>query len=107
MFNPACFQAPQVGQLGNTVMPYIHGNSFKNLDLSLFKNFSIGSRGHKVQLRVSAYNALNYPQWYPDSSANMTLRYTNGAMSSPDFGKINENNKYGRRIIQLAVRYTF
>ena len=107
MFNPACFAAPSVGQLGNTVMPYFKGNSFKNLDLSLFKNFSVGSKGQKIQLRISAYNALNHPQWYPDGSLNMTLRYTNGVQTSPDFGKINENNKYGRRIVQLALRFTF
>ena len=48
MFNTACFAAPNVGQLGNTVMPYIKGNAYKNLDLSLFKNFSIGSKGQKT-----------------------------------------------------------
>jgi len=64
-------------------MPYFKGNSFKNLDLSLFKNFSVGSKGQKIQLRISAYNALNHPQWYPDGSLNMTLRYTNGVQTSP------------------------
>jgi hypothetical protein len=107
MLNPACFAAPNVGQLGNTIMPYMRGNSYKNLDLSLFKNFSIGSKGQKIQLRISGYNVLNHPIWYPDGSANMTLRYTDGVQTSPDFGKINENNKYGRRIVQLALRYTF
>ena len=50
---------------------------------------------------------LNHPTWYPDTTANLTLHYTNGVMDSPDFGKINENNKFGRRIVQVALRFTF
>jgi hypothetical protein len=107
MFNPACFAAPAAGQIGNIVMPYIKGNSYKGLDLSLFKNFSVGSKGQKIQLRLSAYNALNHPTWYPDTPTNLTLHFTNGVMDSPNFGKINENNKFGRRIVQVALRYTF
>jgi len=66
MFNTSCFRAPNVGELGTTVMPYIKGNAYKNLDLSLFKNFSIGSKGQKIQLRISGYNVLNHATWYPD-----------------------------------------
>jgi hypothetical protein len=107
MFNTACFKAPSVGQNGNYVFPYIRGNSYKNLDLSLFKNFSIGSKGQKIQLRISAYNALNHPTWYPDSGQNLTLNFSNGVQTNANFGKINEDNKFGRRIVQLALRFTF
>jgi hypothetical protein len=107
MFNPACFAAPNVGQLGSTVTPYIKGNSYKGLDLSLFKNFSIGSKGQRIQLRISGYNVLNHATWYPDGGQNLTLRFDNGVPSNPNFGKINEDNKFGRRIVQLALRYTF
>ena len=48
MFNTACFAAPSVGQMGSFIMPYIKGNSYKNLDLSLFKNFSVGSKEQKI-----------------------------------------------------------
>ena len=75
--------------------------------MSLFKNFSVGSKGQKIQLRISGYNVLNHPTWYPDSGQNLTLNYTNGVQSNADFGKINENNKFGRRIVQLALRFTF
>ena len=95
------------GQNGNYIWPYIRGNSYKNLDMSLFKNFSIGSKGQKIQLRLSGYNVLNHATWYPDTTQNLTLHYTNGVMDSPDFGKINENNKFGRRIVQVALRFTF
>ena len=45
MFNTSCFAAPAVGQNGNYVWPTIKGNSYKNLDLSLFKNFSHRQQG--------------------------------------------------------------
>jgi len=107
MFNPDCFRAPAVGELGNFIMPYIKGNSYKNVDLSLFKNFSVGSKGQKIQLRISGYNVLNHPTWYPDGGQNLTLNYTNGVQTNTNFGKINEDNKFGRRIVQLALRFTF
>ncbi len=107
MLNPSCFSAPSVGEGGNYIWPYIRGNSYKNLDMSLFKNFSIGSKGQKLQLRISGYNVLNHPTWYPDSGQNLTLNYTNGVQTNAAFGKINEDNKFGRRIVQLALRFTF
>ena len=107
MMNTSCFQAPHAGQNGNYVMPYMRGNSYKNLDMSLFKNFSIGSKGQKIQLRIAGYNVLNHPTWYPDTGQNLTLNYTNGVQTNADFGKINENNKFGRRIVQLGLRFTF
>ena len=84
MFNTSCFAAPSVGQNGNYVWPYIKGNAYKNLDLSLFKNFSIGSKGQKIQLRISGYNVLNHATWYPDTTQNLTLHYTNGVMDSAE-----------------------
>ena len=107
MFNTSCFAAPSVGQNGNYIWPTIRGNSYKNVDLSLFKNFSMGSKGQRLQFRVSAYNVFNHPTWYPDTGANLTLNYTNGVQTNADFGKINEDNKFGRRIVQLALRFTF
>jgi len=115
MFNPSCFGAPTAGVNGSYIWPYIRGNSYKNLDLSVYKNFPIGSKGQKLQLRVSGYNVLNHPTLYPDPGRNLTLRYENGVQTNADFGKLGtwtENgqetqNKFGRRIVQIALRYTF
>jgi hypothetical protein len=107
MVNPACFAAPEAGANGNYVMPYMKGNAYKNMDLSLFKNFGIGSKGQKIQFRIAAYNVFNHPTWYPDQGANLTLNYNNGVQQNAGFGKINEDNKFGRRVVQLALRYTF
>lgn len=108
LFNPSCFAAPEVGQLGNFIFPYLKGQPYSNHDLSLFKNISI-REGKKLQLRISAYNFLNHPIAYPDPSTNLTLQFTDGKLDDPygDFGRLPQDNKYGRRIIQLALRFSF
>ena len=40
-------------------------------------------------------------------STNLTLHYTNGVQDNADFGKLPQDNKYGRRIVQLVLRFTF
>jgi hypothetical protein len=104
--NPACFSAPTPGNNGQYNVPYMKGNEFWNVDLSLFKNFSLGG-DKKLQFRVSAYNVFNHATAYPDNSQNLTLRFENGVNVSPDFGKLGDDFKFGRRIIQLAARFTF
>ena len=106
LFNPACFALPELGTNGNYNMPYMKAQPYKNVDLSLFKNFDLGG-DRKLQLRFNAYNAFNHPIAYPDPGTNLTLRFTNGVMSDPNFGKLPEDNKFGRRIVQLALRFTF
>jgi len=105
MFNPACFGAPSAGNNGNYVMPYMKGNPFHTADLSLFKNFDLGG-DKRLQLRVNAYNAFNHPIATPTTD-NLTLQFDNGVLSNPEFGMNDGSNKFGRRIVQLAVRFTF
>jgi hypothetical protein len=107
LFNPSCFSAPSAGQNGNFIFPYLKGQKYLNHDLSVFKNFAIGSKGQKLQFRASAYNVLNHPIAFPDAGTNLTLRFDHGQLSNPDFAKLPENNKFGRRIVQLALRYSF
>ena len=83
------------------------GQAYWNLDQSLFKNFSLGG-AKKLQLRVSAYNVLNHPIAFPDPGTNLTLKFDHGKLANAnDFGRVPEDNKFGRRIIQLALRFTF
>jgi hypothetical protein len=78
-----------------------------NIDLSLFKNFNLGG-AKKLQFRTSAYNVLNHPIAFPDPGANLTLKFDHGKLANAnDFGRLPEDNKFGRRIIQLALRFTF
>ncbi len=53
--------ADAVGRTATTCLPYMKGNSYKNLDLSLFKNFPIGSKGQKIQLRICGLQRAQPP----------------------------------------------
>ena len=108
LFNPSCFAAPEVGQLGTFIFPYLKGQAYHNHDLSLFKNFALGN-GRKLQFRLQAYNFLNHPLSYPDPATNLTMTVTNGQLDDPngDFGRLPKDNKFGRRIVQIGLRFLF
>jgi hypothetical protein len=107
LFNPACFAAPTPGANGSARQPYIKGQPYSNHDLSLAKSFAIGGKGRRLQLRVSAFNVFNHPIRYPDTARNLTLVFDNGVQTNAEFGKLPEDNKYGRRIVQLSARFEF
>ena len=75
-------------------------------DLSLFKNFNMGEQ-KRLQFRVSAYNFLNQPLWtFVGSDNNLDLQFDRqGNQTNERFGYT--DNKIGRRIIQLAVKFYF
>jgi hypothetical protein len=107
MLNPSCFQLPTPGTNGNYIQPHAVGQWYQNHDLSVFKNFSLGGV-KKLQLRFSAYNFLNMAQRFPDPNNNLTLRYENGVLANADtFGILPQNNKFGRRIVQVAAKFYF
>jgi len=105
--NASCFAAPRRGQLGTYIFPYLKGPAFQNHDLSLFKNFNF-SEDKKFQFRFSAYNFLNHPL-KSLTAENLILEYNRGVLtpdSASKFGRYTEN-KFGRRIIQLAFKFYF
>jgi hypothetical protein len=107
LFNNACFAAPSPGSNGNYVLPYMKAQPYWNVDMSLFKNFSLGG-AKKLQFRTSAYNVLNHPIAFPDPGTNLTLKFDHGKLANAnDFGRLPQDNKFGRRIVQLALRFTF
>jgi hypothetical protein len=114
LVNPACFAPPAPGQNGYYNLPYMKGQPYWNVDLAVFKNFHLGG-DKKLQLRLSAYNVLNHPIATPNRYTHLTLNYDQGVLD-PNFGRLpteddpvtgDPANKYGRRIVQLAVRFVF
>jgi hypothetical protein len=104
--NAACFAPPTPGNNGNYIFPNAQSPWYTNHDISLFKNFPFGNE-RKFQFRLSAYNVFNHPQRYLDDTQNLDLTYTNGVQTNAGFGILPEDNKYGRRIIQLAFKFYF
>ena len=50
---------------------------------------------------------FNHPQRFIDDNQNLKLKYTNGQLTNTKFGVLPRDNKYGRRIVQLAFKMYF
>jgi Carboxypeptidase regulatory-like domain len=68
--NPAAFVTPAQYTFGNTPRNSLRTEPYKNLDLSLFREFPM-SESTKLQLRLDAFNSFNHPVWgVPNSCQN-------------------------------------
>jgi hypothetical protein len=108
--NGACFGVPSVGQNGSYSLPYIHGPAYFNSDLSLYKTFKITERQH-LQFRASGFNFLNHPLTsFNPNAGNLNLQFLPDAsgklvQSNSEFGVA--DTKFGHRIVELALKYSF
>ncbi len=104
--NGACFAPPAPGRNGDIIFPYLRGPALINHDISTFKNFQIGEH-RRLQFRFSAYNVLNQPLWsFLPGDNNLNLNFNAaGQQTNQRFGIA--DNKLGKRILQLAVKFHF
>src|SRR5437660_2370258 len=61
-FNTAAFGPPAPFTFGDSGRNSLRSDWFKNLDLSLFRDFPIGER-RRLQFRSEAFNTTNTPTW--------------------------------------------
>lgn len=106
--NGSCFAAPAVGsgQNGDVIFPAIRGPNFQNHDVSLFKTWEFDEH-RRLQFRFSAYNFLNRPnRSFTNGDGNLNLNFDeNGNLANSRFGFADA--KFGRRIIQMAIKFYF
>ena len=93
-FNTAAFAQPAAGSLGNLGRNTERGPGVNNLDLALFKNFTL-TRGIRLQFRLESFNALNRTQ-FAAVSTNLT---------APNFGVVTAARP--ARINQLGLKLLF
>ena len=93
-FNTSAFAQPAAGALGNLGRNTERGPGVNNLDLALFKNFSV-TGGVRLQFRLESFNALNHTQ-FSDVSTNI---------SSANFGVV--TSARAARINQLGLKVLF
>ncbi len=75
--DPAAFVVPGVNDRGPYDRYYLRNPGFTNFDVSLFKNFPIGSGGKRsLQLRIEAFNVFNRAQF---DQLNTATNVVNGA----------------------------
>jgi len=95
--NPAAWQEPGGGLLGNTSRNMLYGPGVENFDMSIDKNFNMPYKErHQLQIRLDAFNALNHTDF---GTPNTDWKSTSG-------GKITSSALPAREL-QLGARYTF
>jgi hypothetical protein len=109
-FNPRCFEAPTRFNNGHYAWPYLKGPGFQNWDLSVFKNWQVGSNeNHKLQFRVSTFNTPNHPIPF-FSGQELRTSFTDGVLTDEQIETDNIGStalKRGRRIFQFAFKFMF
>ncbi|MGA7340587.1 MAG: carboxypeptidase-like regulatory domain-containing protein [Terracidiphilus sp.] len=109
--NASCFSLPAGnGANGTTKMPYIPGPKYWKSDLTAIKNFKVGER-QNLQFRIAGFNFLNHALTsFEGGDPNLDLNnfsYVNGQQvnNNTNFGVAKW--RYGQRIVELGVKYTF
>jgi hypothetical protein len=103
--NGGCFGFPQQGGAnGSFSLPYIHGPAFFQSDLTAIKDFRFKD-GHALQFRAAAFNFLNYKLKTFSNINASSLQLIYPLSSDQNFGRSFYNS--GRRVLELAVRYSF
>ena len=93
-FNTAAFQSAAPYTFGNSPRSVLRGPSWKNVDLTLSKNFRVTER-IQAELRGELFNAINH--------ANFDI--PGHTLGNPDFGAISSAEP--ARTVQLALRVVF
>lgn len=104
-------------QPGPNNFPYIDGPKFFNSDLSVAKTFKISER-QNVQFRAAAFNFLNHPLNSFDSNNGNVYKLVydlqnnksfygsgNSFALDPKYGST--STKFGRRVVELTLKYSF
>jgi len=88
------FRNPHGGEIGQR--NNLRGPSFWNVDLSLAKSFGMPWEGHRLQVRVDAFNAFN----------RNVFGLPNANINSSSFGNITTSASAPREL-QFGIRYDF
>jgi hypothetical protein len=96
-FDTTAFAPQASGTLGSAQRNTLTAPSYRHIDISLFKTFSIVERLN-AQFRAEAFNVLNMTNF---GTPNLTLGNSN-------FGTVTTtNNNYTPRLVQLALKLNF
>lgn len=98
VIDAAAFQQPAPFTFGNGPRTYgdIRRDPYRNVDLSLAKNFAFNEGRQKIQVRGEFLNAFNYVVFGTPVTS----------FGSANFGVVNGQGN-NPRIVQLVARYTF
>lgn len=118
-FNPASFSLPAATSLGvgNTPPTLTYGPGVETIDLSVYKDFKLGSERRNLQFKAEAFNTLNhFNPGAPNTVLN--INFASGQNTNTNFGRILPTQVttngiiYGGAQVQarhmvLSARFTF
>lgn len=101
-FTAADFPLPAAGGVGTSGRNAFRGPGFKNVDLSLFKNFGFRgftTKGSTIQVRLEMFNVFNW----------VNLNNPAGNVNSANFGRVQSarGGTGGPRTVQFGLKYLF
>jgi hypothetical protein len=111
-FDVTAFRPVTEVRFGTGGFNRLRGPGVANLDLSIFRNFSL-RRNLNVQIRLEALNATNTPHFSnPAANAsNLQLNPDGTVRNLNGFGVITTTDRLGRqydeREFRLGIRFTF
>src|ERR1700678_1771287 len=98
-FNTAAFAPQPLGTIGNTQRNSLFGPHFRDVDLSLFKNFPVTEHA-TVQFRVETFNISNTPNFIIVNNLS-----SNQAFGNASFGSISATDPgYNPRQYQFVLK---
>lgn len=97
-FNPAAFQIPQAGFLGNAGRNIVRGDGYFNADFAVLRSFALPFWGERynLQFRAEFFNVFN--------NVNFTAPVT--SLSNAAFGRY-VSNATSPRVIQFGLKFNF
>ena len=105
-FNPLAFAPVTTARFGTEGYDTLRGPPNTNLDLGLFRNFSVTER-IKLQIRAEGINISNTPHFANPGAnvSNMTLNPDGSVKSLGGFSQITSTNPLGRLLDQRYFRF--
>jgi hypothetical protein len=112
-FDPTAFLPVRDARFGTAAFNSLRGPSYANLDLSVFRTFSLKGRSN-LQFRMEIFNLTNtahFPNPSGTNVSNVTYRPDGSILALNGFGSITGTNNVGReydeRYMRLGVRLSF
>jgi len=103
-FNTSCVSFAGKGDIGNAPKDAVRGPGRSNFDLTLFRNFNLGSERRVMTFRWEVYNAFNHTQF---NAIDTTARFdpTTGKIANPTFGQA--LGAWSARQMQFSLRLRY
>jgi Carboxypeptidase regulatory-like domain len=101
-FDTSAFAPQPLGTIGNTQRNSMFGPHFRDVDLSVFKDFPVTERA-TIQFRVETFNISNTPNFYIANNNSSNQEFGNAA-----FGSISATDpNYNPRQYQFVLKALF